>query len=700
MGIAAVPGSGKTTTLAALAVQLIIKRLKAGQRVLVVTYQNSGVDNVRARIQALLEAKGRLPVGYEVRTLHSLAYSIIKENPGLVGVSSDFDVLDQRTASRLLDRSVRLWNQQNPDRWRPSLPDDRPFWVEQWNRVARRVGRQTITLAKHYRLPPERLLERLHDDPQYEPGRLHSLGAEIYSLYQQQVRTLGALDYDDLVRRSVDLLAEQPALAERLRQRWPFVLEDEAQDSVPLQEEMLTRLTGEGGNWVRVGDPNQAIMSTFTASDPEFLNAFLDRPDVQVFTLDEAGRSSPGIIDLANALVTWICDAHPLEVIRKHAFRNQHIQPTPPGDPQKNPSIEKSKIEFRGHASRFLQYQDVVKRATRFSKAYPEMTHAVLVSTNEIGFEFAKALRLAGADVEERLSATTGSRQVADALREILRFIVNPISKQQLADVFNQVWHLGVLALQAGRKEGIEQHIRKYNTEKILYPQPSATIEVSEEAKETLHAFTQLINKWMRAAQLPVDQLLLTVAHDVFTDSRLATAHRIAMVMRGWQDANPQWRLPDLVRELDEGIRNRMLRLEDEDTVFEPQPGVITLTTMHRSKGLEWDFVFLVDVDAERFHYHLEEDFKGEYAFLGGNPEAEVKSAIHALMGKASGPASLPTEAARIDTIGEDCRLLYVGITRARRYLALSWGQEALKYGKTVPIRPAIAFTQFAHQIK
>ena len=68
----------------------------------------------------------------------------------------------------------------------------------------------------------------------------------------------------------------------RLQHQWPYILEDEAQDSSRLQEEILRLLCGEGGNWVRVGDPNQAIYETFTTANPQFLRDFLNKEDVEL----------------------------------------------------------------------------------------------------------------------------------------------------------------------------------------------------------------------------------------------------------------------------------------------------------------------------------------------------------------------------------------------------------------------------------
>jgi DNA helicase-2/ATP-dependent DNA helicase PcrA len=115
----------------------------------------------------------------------------------------------------------------------------------------------------------------------------------IYDRYQSILVHQGALDFDDLIWLATDLLKEREDLALVLRQRWPYVLEDEAQDSVPLQEILLSNLTGQNGNWVRVGDPNQAVTSSFTAANPRFFNDFINLPHVDSKPLPNSGRSAP-----------------------------------------------------------------------------------------------------------------------------------------------------------------------------------------------------------------------------------------------------------------------------------------------------------------------------------------------------------------------------------------------------------------------
>ena len=126
-----------------------------------------------------------------------------------------------------------------------------------------------------------------------------------------------------------------------------------------------------------------------------------------------------------------------------------------------------------------------------------------------------------------------------------------------------------------------------------------------------------------------------------------------------------------------------------------PAPGRVSLTTMHRAKGLEWDLVYLVGVDGDFFHSRLEERFRGDYDFLGGDP-AEMASAALKRELSGSGEGSAETrEATRdghVELISERLRLLYVGIPRARRYLSISWSRRISTATRTRSPARAAAF--------
>src|SRR5574341_129774 len=246
MGISAVPGAGKTFTLSYLAAMLVEKLAGAGltddQEVLVVTFTNPAVNSFRSRIARLVQQeRGLLPyIGYRVRTLHGLAHDIVRMRPALVGLAEGFEIVDERITARIIRELAENWVRTNGERllayWDTAMKDRdavrgqiRTYGPE----LVEDIGREVIRLGK---------------DNEWEPDEMRAMRAD-------------------------------PAFLARLQKQWPYILEDEAQDSSKLQNEMLRLLSGER-NWVRVGDPHQSLYTTFTTANSNLLIRFLDERDV------------------------------------------------------------------------------------------------------------------------------------------------------------------------------------------------------------------------------------------------------------------------------------------------------------------------------------------------------------------------------------------------------------------------------------
>ena len=310
LGISAVPGSGKTFTLSALAAQLIRSgRIADEQEVLIVTLVNSAVDNFAARIKlSLAETLDfPMPFGYRIRTLHGLAHDIVREKPASVGLEDRFAILDEHEADIIRKEAATSWLRAHPydlnDFLDPDLDENKRDWVhrQQLPDLVTGIALAFIRSAKDNRLTPEKLHNLLAGTP--APLPLAEMGLAIYADYQRALVYRGAVDFDDLIRLAIDLLENDAEFLERLRYRWPYILEDEAQDSSKLQEQILCLLAGPQGNWVRVGDPNQAIFETFTTASPEHLIDFIHTEADQYRELPDSGRCQPSIIDLANQLI-------------------------------------------------------------------------------------------------------------------------------------------------------------------------------------------------------------------------------------------------------------------------------------------------------------------------------------------------------------------------------------------------------------
>ena len=590
LAISAVPGSGKTFTLSLLAAKLIgdghFDKLSAGsidpnqQQILIVTYLNASVDNFKVRIRQRLEAEDLPPVGFDVRTLHSLALEIVRTaNSGLTEDSGPL-VLDEGQGNHFLARAVDGWIEAHPAEWNQFLTDDAPQTRARWRDATQRMAKAFIRAAKNERYRPDEIVQQLEQGdtdnrsaemPIHESPLLWMM-AGIYGRYQIILDRQGTLDFDDLIWQAVELLDQRSGLAEQLCNRWPYVLEDEAQDSVPLQEALISRLTGEAGNWVRVGDPNQAITSTFTAAHPRFFNAFADRPDVTSLPLPNSGRCAPLIMGAANTLLHWVMDKHPVPEVQSSTFRRQNIEPTPPGDAQPNPPDSEADIRIRVYKHREdEELPQVAQLAVRYAQKRPEHTVAILVPTNNLGHQMAEHLDNLDADYDNLLRGGTREREIAAAMHAVLTVLADPLDTKAITAAHASLHALGhpVALLPDEELEQFHTLLRSvHQPEWLLYPYDDEVARAlpagvaTETQTQTAVRFAAFLRELLALRPLPIDDLALALGDELFAwgdvhEGDLAIAYQIATLLRGWRDAQPDWRLPELVAELGNIVSGR-----------------------------------------------------------------------------------------------------------------------------------------------
>jgi DNA helicase-2/ATP-dependent DNA helicase PcrA len=716
MGVAAVPGSGKTWTLSLLASEIIARgELADDQEVLVVTLVNSAVDIFYQRVHAFVQARGLFPyLGFQVRTLHGLANDIVRERPGLVGLDTNFQIIDEREADSIREEVALAWLKANPydmDEYiDPEFDDSRRNYIrrDQFPDLVSNVALTFIRYAKDQRLTPERLRQRLDQLPL--PLPLAELGYQLYWDYQRALAYRGAVDFDDLIRLALLALESDEGYLERLRHRWPYILEDEAQDSSRLQEEILKLLVGEIGNWVRVGDPNQAIYETFTTASPRYLREFLGHQDVAALELPSSGRSTYSIIDLANHLVEWVQSDHPKEEARDALSAPPWIEPVSADDPQPNPADDFRQVHLVGR--KFTPQEEigaVVDSLERWLPEHADWTVAVLAPRNQRGFELVDELRRRKIEYEDGLlRSSSKTRFSAGVLGNLLSYLADPSSPRKLSTVY-RVWRRAEAESEkAPEVQGVADLLRKIpRLEDYLWPaqdhdwlEELAPSLGNSEAYDSLLTFRELVRRWQAAILLPVDQLVLTLAQELLGEpSELAIAHKLALLLRQASQDHPSWRLPELTNELAVIARNerRFLGFSPEDTALDPDQykGKVMVSTMHRAKGLEWDRVYLMSLNNYDFPSGQEYDtYIAERWFLRNhlNLEAEALAQLESAFSSAEyewyqeGSASA---AARLDYVRERLRLLYVGITRARRELVVTWNS-----GRNGEMLQAIPFVE------
>ena len=215
-----------------------------------------------------------------------------------------------------------------------------------------------------------------------------------------------------------------------------------------------------------------------------------------------------------------------------------------------------------------------------------------------------------------------------------------------------------------------------------------------------LSEFRSNVQRWLNSVTLPIDQLILTLAQDVFSEiSDLALAHKLALVLRQTAEDHNDWRLPELTSELTVIARNerRFIGFSDDDSGFDPEKhrGKAVVTTMHKAKGLEWDRVYMMSVNNYDFPSNEPNDrFISEKWFVRGslNLEAEALAQLTALVsdgeydGYEEGAATMQS---RLGYVKERLRLLYVGITRAKKDLIVTWNS-----GRQGDATPSLAISE------
>ena len=675
LAVPAIPGAGKTTVLSWLAARMISEGLPRGSKILVVTVMNSAVANFTRKIGDHLE-KRDLPrgLGFEVRTLHSLALQIIRQRPDAAMLRDDFTIIDGGYRSKMVEEIVNRWIDRNQERWQRALKIDashRSFQqaLEHWRTRTVDMGKEMVSHFKGAGLSPDQAIAKVRED------NFFAWTTEFYREYQANLGQMGMLDFDDLLLRACRMVEEDGELCSRLAQTWPYIFEDEAQDSNPLQQRLLLKIAEQHGNLVRVGDSNQAILGTFTDSDPELFREFTRRDDVDVRPMLQSSRSSVNIIDLANGLVGWACSEHPVAACRG-ALEPNYIQPVALDDPEPNPQAPGYTLGVKSYRDQEEEVSEVSKHAAGYIQRNPDKTVAILAPTNWLVTCFREQLEQMEAPYYEITTYPAERRKTIDDLRAILSFLARPGDNGLLVTALERLLpELRDIAAVRGYLETVP--VEQLLFDDPRWPESLREYELWLEVRRNL----ELVTTWLGAVHLPADMLILEIANGLgLQQQELAIAQKMAVDIKHRLAIYPNWRLPQVAEEI-EKITNSLLGAANvfyDRSGYKPQPGVVNLVTAHKAKGLEWDTVYVVSVTSSQYPGSPGDKIRSEYGWLPDEFVNPVAVARAEMLGQDTASAIVT---AKEDLLCERLRLLYVAITRARVNLLLTWHRKG-KFGR------------------
>ncbi len=669
VGLTATPGAGKTTLLVRLIGQLLAQGIPI-ERILVLSYTKAASLNFRERLlQKYPQLQGQNLSN--ICTIHSCAYRLIRPHLRRWGYQDrPLTPIIPLQKKALLEELTYTWLEGKEDLWQKFLVSGHTTeTIRLWRSKLVELAEEGVSLAKQQQLYPldvRRLTEA------YPERFFLKLTSAVYAPYQQQLNESNLLDFDDMVNLAIRLLSEDQTVREYWQTYYQYLLEDEAQDSTQAQHHLLQLLAGAEGNWIRVGDPNQAIFSSFTAADPRFLVDFCHQHAHA--SLTQAGRSVEPIILTANWFLNHVVKHHPHPTARS-AFFEQLIKSTPDAP---KPTAH-SQPRFLVAPDRGEEVRSVLERAQRYLKHYPEHSVGVLAFSHRSLDEMAEQLTRWQLEFVDRRQGQAG--EFLKRLVILLNWLYDPAHPTQdlwlhLGEFTNKATVLGLchqLDLVAWL-DGEAPWVQLRGWAKLGAADQVAFSDLATRLRQFYQQRSQpLAQVWLQGARLLADSPQALATAEMLAENLLAQAQT----------------LPQLVALLkrQKGRENLVRWSPTAGDDAEEVKGKVELCTLHSAKGREWDAVLLTGITDYWFPTDHEGTFQGQLDYVTIYPQAQLKSEFN------SGRTTVDfTEQLKDDIITERLRLLYVGLTRPRYYLHLSthgqpaqvftWLEEALSGGK------------------
>lgn len=603
MAISAVPGAGKTTILLALIIKLLDRGISP-DNIFVMTYMESAARNFRERIKSIRENSSQLPY---ISTIHGLALRILKENGNFerLGLTSDFEICDDTQKAKILKEAAQKFK----------ITKDE---IEEYTRAISvfKIGEGTFkTLTNsNQKLVKFKLF---------------------YEKYQSILKENNLIDYDDILLDAVKLLEENEDIKDYYQNICCYIIEDEAQDSSSIQQKLINILSGKHNNLIRCGDINQAITTTFSNADVKGFRQFIDNS--QQVSMNCSQRCSQDVWKLANTVVK---NAQQTPAAA-NAFYNIMMNPVE----GKNP-VEQNGIHTNIFDKPYDEQNFVLKEIRNILKKNPKSTIGVLLRYNSQVNQWANFITNSGLKSITR-NESLAEKAIFRTIFAILKIIENPFDNNVISANYEILSELGFY------KSDIAEKIK--NSDK-----PFIELPINSETEQ----FFWDINYWLGLSYLTVDEIAIKIGLYYFSgDIEKSNVYLIStLIKRLSYDTKNLTVILNRLYEL--SLRNslsgfKFFSEEDEDNreFFE---GKVQLMTLHKSKGDEFDYVFIPELSEYSLPVNIDKmklrpsDFIEQVKSL--NPNYKKKTEFEL----------------KQEVIEENLRLLYVAITRAKRKLFLS----------------------------
>ena len=672
MAIPAVPGGGKTFILSQLAAKLV-KELEEEGEILILTYMNSSVNNFKHRIMELLQKRGEYDLyrRFQIKTIHKVGSDLLRDHGDSIGITEGFQTMTDANRYYMMSLVVMEYRREKSKDLDSFLnPKYSGNGIQvRWDKELVNLTLKMISVMKNKGMTAKRLYSY---SKKYRKDSLLRVVGELFYKYDLKCKKDGILDYDDILFYTYKLLKQTPTLVDELKGKYKYIFEDEAQDSNILQNKIINLISN--GNLVKVGDPNQSILGTFTSSSPEIFKNFIrSNPKVEMFT---AGRSTKSIIEIANYLVETVNKRHPLEKVRT-ALQPQLIKPVLEGETPSNPKIDGYGIKTIKVLGWEEERDRLIKGVEGFIKKYPEKNVGILLPTNYRIDEVAKIFRRKKIDFQILSDIPESLLELMNFLGDFLEYLARPFENKRLIKLLEDNFFVDD---EKEVRETISQFIKSNLLEDVLYCEEYPNLD--EVSLKKYKAVLKKIRVVLDLNQSSLEKVIVFIG-EIFEihDEKRLLIEKISYDLKKILKYNPKWSLLDLASNLKKAKNSEfsyMAKAVEEEGVLEKNEKFkITLSSYHRSKGMEWDFVYLVGVDNRTFPVHLNETNYGQCYYLKKEyeyPQIFVEREFEREFIDRDTEIGIVKN--KLEKLAENTRLLYVGITRAKEYLLISGNVE------------------------
>ena len=605
MLILAGAGTGKTRVLTARIAWLVAQGVDPAS-ILAVTFTNKAAKEMRERVAGSVNSEQAKLI--TLSTFHALCVRMLRKHAHLLGYKENFSIFDESDQMGLMKKlAARIHDKENP--------------------LDANLARNVISKAKNFGIG--------------EPEETGTALGSLFSKYQNELRTLNAMDFDDLLLKARELLRDHPEARADLRSRYRHIMVDEFQDTNKLQLELVSLLAAdERPNICVVGDDDQSIYGWRGAEAANLLEFERHFPDPEVIKLEQNYRSTDVILSVANRL------------IKNNSRRRGKSLWSDRKDGESvrilSSADDKTEAEFIA--------DEIQASGPLSSRARPWTDFAILYRMNAQSRQFEEALR------ERRIPyRVVGGKSFFDRreVKDVVAYLgalLNPDDDNALLRVLaNPPRGIGAATLQLATEAGAK------NGKGLLaiLNDPGHLDVSSSRTRGAIQRFTEDWGAYRIQLQTPgadtaaimraileecgyFEDLKKSCKTDEEADNRQENVRELLNALAGYCQRHPK----EGARGFLDGL---MLEQEKEEEKAEERDGV-TLITLHAAKGLEYPEVWLVGAE----------------------------------------DGLLPHERSKSEgTVEEERRLLYVGITRARHRLTITHCSTRRKFGSVMSCTPS-----------